>query len=113
MFIDKLNDVDDGFKIIIDGNIEELKQQNYKGKRLFIKIFDNYGNVIDNKIDLGIHNEFNIKQEEYFFNIDYLSGSVSLLINSKEQIFTEKLKSLLKLGFRFVEDMRIYLIFII
>ena len=99
-FIDKLNDVDDGFKIIIDGNIEELKQQNYKGKRLFIKIFDNYGNVIDNKIDLGIHNEFNIKQEEYFFNIDYLSDSVSLLINSNEQIFTEKLKSLLKLGFR-------------
>lgn len=99
-FIDKLNSVDDGFKIVIDGNIEELKQQDYNGMRVFIKIFDNYGNILENKIDLGVHKEFDIEQEEYFFNINFISDSISILINSKEQIFTEKLKSLLKLGFR-------------
>ena len=43
---------------------------------------------------------FDIEQDDYLFMLDAFDKSVSLLINSKEQIFTEKLKSLLKLGVR-------------
>ena len=43
---------------------------------------------------------FELEQDEYFFNLDALEDGVSLFINSPEQIFTEKLKSLLKLGIR-------------
>ena len=43
---------------------------------------------------------FELEQEEYCFSFDLYKNSANLLINSMEQIFTEKLKSLLKLGFR-------------
>lgn len=99
-FINRLDKVDDGIKIEIDGNIEELRHQDYSGKRVFIKVSDAYGNTLDNKLDLGVHKQFDIEQDEYYFNLNFMSDSVDLLINSKEQIFTEKLKSLLKLGFR-------------
>ncbi len=39
------------------------------------------------------------KQDEYCFDLNNINENVVLLINSKEQIFTEKLKSLLKFGF--------------
>ena len=39
-----------------------------------------------------------MKQDEYFFDFNIIDKSVSLLINSKEQIIVEKLKSLLKFG---------------
>lgn len=41
-----------------------------------------------------------IEQDQYCFNFDIVGENANLLINSKEQIFTEKLKSLLKLGAR-------------
>ena len=67
-----------------------------------IKLTDNYGNSLENKLDLGVHKELDIEQDEYYFNFSFMEDSISLFINSKEQIFTEKLKSLLKLGFRSV-----------
>ena len=99
-FINKLDKVEDGIKIEILGKIEELRHQDYSGKRVFIRISDNYGNWLENKIDLGVQKQFDIEQEEYFFNLSSLDNSICLLINSPEQIFTEKLKSLLKLGVR-------------
>lgn len=56
----------EGITIRIDGEITELSQQEYNGKRVLVTIEDDVG--------------------------------ASLLINSKEQIFTEKLKSLLRFG---------------
>ena len=41
-----------------------------------------------------------IKQDEYCFDLSIINQNANLLINSKEQIFVEKIKSLLKLGFR-------------
>ena len=61
---------------------------------------DNYNYVIDTKLDIGVHKLFELEQDNYYFNLDALNDGVSLLINSPEQIFTEKLKSLLKLGIR-------------
>lgn len=80
------------------GNIEELKQQDYHGKRVYIKIEDTYGNQLENKIDLGVNNILDIKQEEYCFDIAFDDVGASLLINSNEQMFVEKLRSLLRFG---------------
>ncbi len=58
-------------KAISVGSIEELKQQDYKGKRVFIEISDTFGNKIPSKIDLGVHTKLDIKQEEFCFDIAF------------------------------------------
>ena len=40
--------------------------------------------------------DFDMEQDEYYFDFNIIDESVSLLINSKEQIIVEKLKSLSK-----------------
>lgn len=97
-FINKLNKVDDGISIKINGEIEKLHHQDYDGKRVNIVLTDQYNYKIDSKLDIGVHKFFDIKQDEYCFDLDMFGESVNLLINSKEQIFVEKLKSLLKFG---------------
>ncbi|MBQ8559021.1 MAG: nucleotidyl transferase AbiEii/AbiGii toxin family protein [Tyzzerella sp.] len=97
LFLDQINCFE-GVKIVRIGNIEELSQQDYHGKRVFIKITDNFGNSIDSKIDLGVHKHLEIEQEEYCFDIAFDDEGASLLINSREQMFAEKLRSLLKFG---------------
>ena len=47
-----------------------------------------------------MHKNFDIKQEEYCFNLEAINESAILIINSKEQIICEKLKSLLRFGIR-------------
>ena len=96
-FISKLNCLD-GIKISRLGKIEELKQQDYSGKQVFILIEDEEGNQVRSKIDLGVHNRFELEQEEYCFDIAYDDEGASLLINSDEQMLAEKLRSLLKFG---------------
>ena len=97
IFIRELNCLD-GIKISKLGKIEELKQQDYSGKQVFILIEDEEGNHIRSKIDLGVHKRFELEQEEYCFDIEYDEEGASLLINSNEQILAEKLRSLLKFG---------------
>ena len=80
------------------GEIEELKQQEYKGKRVYIEIQDKSGFKINSKIDLGVHSKLDVEQEEYCFDIAFDDEGANLLINSNEQMFVEKLRSLLKLG---------------
>ena len=99
-FIDKLNSVGDNITIEIIGEMEELRHQDYSGKRVHIRLVDTNNYNIDTKLDIGVHNLFDLEQDDYYFNLDAIEDGVSLLINSPEQIFTEKLKSLLKLGFR-------------
>ena len=99
-FINILNKVDDGICVEITDRIIPLHHQDYNGKRVYIRILDNFNNVISTKIDIGVHKLYNIEQDDYCFNLDALDESVSLFINSKEQIFIEKIKSLLKLGVR-------------
>ena len=50
------------------------------------------------KIDLGVHKNVSIEQDEYCFDVAMDDVGASLLINSKEQIFAEKLRSLLRFG---------------
>lgn len=96
-FIAKLNCIE-GITITRVGRIEELSQQDYKGRRVNVHIEDTYGNMIESKIDLGVHKHMEIEQEEYCFDIAFDDEGASLLVNTKEQMFTEKLRSLLKFG---------------
>ena len=97
-FIEKLNYNND-IAISIIGKITELKHQDYNGKRVMIQLKDKFGYEITTKLDIGVHKDFEIEQDEYCFNLDVIGESVNLLINSVEQIFVEKMKSLLKLGY--------------
>ncbi len=99
-FIKELNNLEDEIQIILYGKIIPLHHQDYNGKRVFIKLKDNYSNSINTKLDIGIHKLLEIEQDDYYFDLGILKENVNLLINSREQIFTEKLKSLLKLGVR-------------
>ena len=95
-FIEKLNDKD--IKIKITSPIKRLHHQDYDGKRVFIDISDNFGNVFSTKLDVGVHKDIDIDQDELCFDLSIDSNSVTLLANSKEQICVEKIKSLLKFG---------------
>ena len=97
MFVEKLNS--DGMASIrIQGPIEELRQQDYHGKRIHVIIRDSEGTQLSSKIDLGVHKHFDLTQEDYCFDVGIDDVGVSLLINSKEQMLTEKLRSILKFG---------------
>jgi predicted nucleotidyltransferase component of viral defense system len=96
-FVATLNDIGE-ISIKIIGDIEELRQQDYHGKRIHIEIEDGAGTKLTSKIDLGVHTKLNIKQDEYCFDIGFDDDGASLLINSKEQMLTEKLRSILKFG---------------
>ena len=90
-------------KAIASGDLNKnitvkLKQQEYKGKRVYIEILDETGFKINSKIDLGVHSKLDVAQEEYCFDIAFDDEGANLLINSNEQMFVEKLRSLLKLG---------------
>lgn len=77
-FISKLNCLE-GIRIEIKGNkIEQLSQQEYSGKRVYIIIKDDDGNVIERKIDLGIHANMNIEQDTYCFDFCYLKDHVDM-----------------------------------
>ena len=99
-FIDTLNLVDDGIKIYMDEDIQELHHQDYKGKRVNVILRDKNNFNVSAKLDIGIHKNFDIKQDEYCFNLEAIKESTTLVINSKEQIICEKLKSLLRFGIR-------------
>lgn len=99
-FIDILNKIDDGIKVNIEGNIQELHHQDYKGKRVNVILIDENNFSVSAKLDIGVHNNFDIKQDEYCFDLEAINESVTLIINSKEQIICEKLKSLLRFGIR-------------
>lgn len=96
-FIKKINCLPD-YTIEKVGKISELKQQDYRGKRVYIVIRDNARNEITSKIDLGVHKNLQIQQEEYCFDVYIDNEGVSLLMNSPEQMFAEKLRALLKFG---------------
>lgn len=69
-------------------------------KRIHIEISDAAGNVLSLKMDIGVHKDLDIEQEEYCFDVCFQADSASVLINSREQMITEKLKSLMRFGTR-------------
>lgn len=96
-FIKRLNCID-GIKIDMADTITELKHQDYHGKSIEVKITDKYGNTIKSKIDIGVHKHMEIEQDEYCFDVCLDDSGATLLKNTVEQSFVEKLRSLLKFG---------------
>lgn len=96
-FVKQLNIIE-GLIIEVDGEITELKHQDYHGKCITVRITDKKGFSVNSKIDIGVHKHFDIKQDEYCFDVCMSEDGVSLLKNTVEQSFTEKLRSLLIFG---------------
>jgi predicted nucleotidyltransferase component of viral defense system len=90
----------DKLEISLKGPIVELNHKEYKGKRVFLEITDEFGNTVNSKLDMGVHKDLDISQEEYCFDICFQEDGASLLMNSREQIVTEKLQSFLRYGSR-------------
>ena len=96
-FVSRLNRIS-SCKIAISRPIKTLKQQEYKGKRVYVSVEDEKGSSIETKIDIGVHTRAEVEQSEFGFRVVTRGGTVQLLVNNKEQIFVEKLKSLLRFG---------------
>ncbi len=96
-FINKLNCLE-GVTFQISGDIEELSQQEYRGKRVWVLIKDDTGHSLKTKMDLGVHKNTQVEQDEFCFDVCHDNEGVCLLMNSKEQIFAEKLRALVKFG---------------
>ena len=98
LFVNKLNSVNDGFKASIQGEIENLNQEDYKGVRVHLVITDNRKDSLRIKLDIGVHTYFAIEQEKVLFNFSSDNSGVCINVNPPEQIFAEKLISLARLG---------------
>ena len=90
----------EGIKIERNGDIADLRHQNYQGKRVYLDITDSEGVVVSTKLDIGVHVHRQMTQKPMRFAIALDDGSATLPANTKEQMFAEKLKSLLRLGAR-------------
>lgn len=95
--VNKLNCLDD-IQIGMINEIKELKHQDYHGKSIEIIITDSYNNKVRSKIDIGVHKHLEIEQEEYCFDVCMDDEGATLLKNTVEQSFVEKMRSLLKFG---------------
>lgn len=93
--INKMNGVED-IEVSIDGDIKELHHEDYKGKEVHLILKDKNGMTLNAKIDLGVQADLTIEQEEYCFDVGLNDNGVMILANTKEQMFVEKLFSLLK-----------------
>lgn len=97
-FLFALNEGDSVFSIKLTGKIEELKHQDYSGKRIHVLISDQHGTSIESKVDIGVHSLVSPELEDICFDLSKLDESVTLLADSNEQMAAEKLRSLLRIG---------------
>ena len=85
--------------VSIRGRIIDLKHEDYRGKRIFLVVKDeSIPRGIKTKMDIGVHTHESIKQVDVLFDVPSEEGVASLQANSIEQIFVEKLLSLLRHG---------------
>ena len=97
LFIERMNRKDDGFAIAVHGPINKLHQQDYEGVRVNVAITDRAGGLLRLKLDIGVHKHLEIKQTKLLFMTE-TGETVSLLVNTPEQVFAEKCLSLGRLG---------------
>ncbi len=95
-FVRKLNCLPK-VRISIFGTIGELLHEDYRGKRLYLDVTD--GSIPDPirmKLDIGVHTHSEINQIDIMFDLASGKEKANLLANPNEQIFSEKLLSLLR-----------------
>lgn len=98
-FVARLQKSMPNYALAIRGPVADLKHEDYRGKRIFLSVKDaSIPRPLKTKMDIGVHTHEAIRQVRIDF--DTVSGEVAeeLLANPAEQIFTEKLLSLLKHG---------------
>ena len=97
-FVKRINCIK-GVRIAQFGTIEELKHEDYRGKRVCLDVSDgSLAKPLRTKVDIGVHAHKEIAQVEYLFELSNDSAPAELNANSGEQIFAEKLLSLLRYG---------------
>lgn len=88
-----------GFDISIFGTILDLRQEDYRGKRVYLDISD--GSIrkpVRTKVDIGVHIYKDLRQVERRFGALSDEKRATLFSNSCEQMFAEKLLSLIRHG---------------
>ena len=90
-WIGRLNCLE-GVSIFRSGEIIELRQQNYRGRRVYLSISDRAGVTVMTKLDIGVHVHDEMPQREMPFQISLDESAALLHANTKEQIFAEKLR---------------------
>lgn len=99
LFVKGLNRAVKGIDIVIAGPITDLKHEDYRGKRIFVTVADGTTpRPLRTKIDIGVHTHEEMVQIEYSFEVVSADENAELQVNSNEQIFLEKLLSLLRHG---------------
>lgn len=97
-FVNRINCIP-GVRISQFGTIEELNHEDYRGKRVYLDVSDgSLSKPLRTKVDIGVHAKKEIAQVEYAFELSNAESPVDLNANSGEQIFVEKLLSLLRYG---------------
>lgn len=86
----------EGIEVKINGKIKELNQQDYKGKRVSLMLKDSNNKILTTKIDFGVHVDLSIAQTDYCIDVGLSDDRVVVLANTMEQVFVEKLCSLLR-----------------
>jgi predicted nucleotidyltransferase component of viral defense system len=97
-FIRALCPPDTDVRLEIVGSIDDLKHQDYHGKRVHLRIADSFGMNMETKLDLGVHDKLPLAQQELWFDTALQDEGIALMANSKEQICAEKLRSLMRIG---------------
>ena len=83
----------------IRGRVIDLKHEDYRGKRIYLAVKDeSIPRWIRTKMDIGVHTHEAIQQVDVRFDVPDDEGFVDLQTNSVEQMFSEKLLSLLRHG---------------
>ena len=83
----------------IFGTILELRQDDYRGKRVYLDISD--GSIrkpVRTKLDIGVHTHNDLRQVERRFSALAEERRATLYSSSCEQMFAEKLLSLIRHG---------------
>ena len=94
LFLNKMNRINDGIKVSIEGRIVDLNQEDYRGVRVNTILSDEFNNKLRLKLDIGVHTYLAIEQDRMLFKFDSSPKGVEIKVNPPEQIFAEKLISL-------------------
>jgi len=98
-FVSRLDKAMPAFSISTVGGMVDLKHADYRGKRIFLLVRDaSMPRGVRTKLDIGVHTHESIRQVRIAFDVASGDAAAELQANSKEQIFAEKLLSLLRHG---------------
>ncbi len=98
LFVEKLNEVNDGISASISGSIEQLHQEDYQGVRIHLILSDSNLDHLKLKLDIGVHTYSAIEQNKLLFTFSNDEKALAIKVNPPEQIASEKLLSLARFG---------------